>query len=61
VIGEDAIARVSPFDEADAVSVVRPGELVRVEETHGDYVRIVVPDGRLGWMSERLVERVVPR
>lgn len=61
VIGEDAIARVSPFDEADAVSVVRPGELVRVEETHGDYVRIVVPDGRQGWMATTLVERVVPR
>ncbi len=60
VVMEDAPARVSPFADAEAVTSLRAGEIVRVEDTHGEHVRALLPDGTRGWMARDAVESIVP-
>jgi len=52
--------RLSPFDSADSIGTIPEGELVTVEERHGDYLRIEARDHHFGWIQQKEIEPVIP-
>lgn len=48
----------SPADDATDVFALHEGLKVRITAESGDYVRIVLPDGKVGWVSSNTIERI---
>jgi tetratricopeptide (TPR) repeat protein len=59
-LAADLTLRIAPFDAAESRGTLTPGESVRVEERHGDFVRVRAEGGRTGWVPERGIGPVVP-
>jgi tetratricopeptide (TPR) repeat protein len=59
-IGSDLALRIAPFAEAESRGSVLTGEAVRLEERHGDFVRVRADGGRAGWVPMRSVGAVGP-
>jgi len=53
-------AHVAPAESSAASFDLKPGEIVRTGKAYGSFVRIVVPDGRTGWIRETSIESVIP-
>jgi hypothetical protein len=59
VMGKDAVLLLSPFDTAEHLGTLPEGELVTVEERHGEYFRIEGRDGQYGWLPGHALEPVI--
>ncbi len=57
----ETVARVSPFDAAEMVFELRPGETVEAIGTHDGYLEVQTQSGQRGWVESADIERVVPR
>ncbi|HVT10350.1 MAG TPA: hypothetical protein VHO67_22975, partial [Polyangia bacterium] len=60
VVGAGTVARVAPFDAAEAAFVAPEGSPVTVESHHQGYTRIRSDRGA-GWVPSSAVEPVLPR
>jgi hypothetical protein len=58
-LAPDLALRIAPFAGAESRGVLSVGESVRVEERHGEFLRVRAEGGRAGWVSEREVGAVV--
>jgi hypothetical protein len=59
VAPKEATLRISPIDGTETVGTVPEGELVTVEEIHGDYIYIEARDHHFGWVSKKDIEPVI--
>lgn len=59
VVTTDVTLRISPYDAAQSSGSLLTGELVRIENTHENYCYVRTPQGRVGWVSNQQVERIV--
>lgn len=53
-------ARIAPAANAAVSSDLKQGEIVRVEESYGQFVRVRAADGRTGWLPAREIEKIIP-
>jgi len=60
VTADNPAAHVAPADSSAASFELKPGEIVRTGKAYGSFVRIVVPDGRAGWIRETSIESIIP-
>jgi len=60
VLAPGLALRIAPFDAAQSRATLSPGEAVRVEERHGEFLRVRAEGGRTGWVPERALGAVVP-
>ena len=60
VVAKDAPLRLSPFDTSEQTGTIPEGELVTIEEQHGDYVWVDDKSVQSGWMQNKQVAPVVP-
>jgi uncharacterized protein YgiM (DUF1202 family) len=56
----DLALRIAPFAGAESRGTLSAGESVRLEQRHGEFVRVRSDGGRTGWVLEREVGAVVP-
>jgi tetratricopeptide (TPR) repeat protein len=54
----DAPLQISPFAGASVSAVLRPGEIVRVGERHGDYSFVRNEEGKSGWVRMQTIEKI---
>lgn len=59
-VGPAVTLRLAPFDGAEARAVLGAGESVRIEERHGDFVRVRAEGGRVGWAPASDIGAIVP-
>ena len=52
VLEAGVVLQVSPFEGAEAKGVLDPGETVRYERAHGDYVYVRTASGGGGWVND---------
>jgi tetratricopeptide (TPR) repeat protein len=57
----ETTARVSPFEAAETVFELRPGETVEAIGSHDGYLEVRTQGGQRGWVDGASIERVVPR
>jgi tetratricopeptide (TPR) repeat protein len=48
----------SPADDATDVFALHEGLKVRITAESGEYVRIVLPDGKVGWVNSKTIEMI---
>lgn len=60
IIGAQPVAHIAPAANAAPSFEVKPGELVRTEDTYGEFVRIRTSDGGSGWVAASQVEKIIP-
>lgn len=60
VSSSPAAARIAPAANASESFQVKPGEVVHVENTYGNFFRIHSTDGHVGWVSAAEIEKIVP-
>jgi hypothetical protein len=56
----EAGARIAPAESASLVFETKPGQLVALQKTYGNFVRVQTQDGRAGWLPISSVERILP-
>jgi tetratricopeptide (TPR) repeat protein len=59
VVVKQATLRLSPFDSAEQIGSLPEGELVTVEQTYKDYLRIEGRDDRFGWVQQKELQPVI--
>jgi len=60
IVGAQPVTHIAPAADAAPSFEVKPGELVRAEDTYGEFVRIRASDGRSGWVAASQVEKIIP-
>ena len=60
VVDKNVSALIAPFPGAQTVFSPAVGETVTIQETHGDFLRVVDHAGHAGWMSKAQVTPIVP-
>jgi hypothetical protein len=60
IVGTQPAARIAPATNAALSFELKPGELVKAENTYGAFVRIRAADGRSGWVSGAEIEKIIP-
>jgi Tetratricopeptide repeat len=60
VTAPDAMAGISPVTVAQPVFKLRPGEIVTLQKTHGDFALIKNHAGQEGWAKAGDIERIIP-
>jgi len=60
VVGSHPVAHIAPAIDAAMSFELKPGELVREENTYGNFVRVRSADGRSGWVAASEVEKIIP-
>lgn len=60
VVGSHSTLHIAPAIDAAASFELKPGELVREENTYGNFVRIRAADGHSGWVIASEVEKIIP-
>jgi tetratricopeptide (TPR) repeat protein len=60
VVDKNPAVLIAPFAEAQTQFVPIPGDTVRIEKAHNDYLRVVDGTGRSGWIAKSQVAPVVP-
>jgi hypothetical protein len=58
-VDKNPAALISPFPAAQLVFTPVPGDTVRIEQAHNDFLRIADGAGRSGWMAKNQLEPVV--
>jgi len=58
VVGEVVTAKNSPDEQAVNAFVIHEGLKVRLSDAVGDWVKITLADGKVGWVSSTNVERI---
>jgi tetratricopeptide (TPR) repeat protein len=59
VVAREATLRLSPFDDAERIGSLPEGELVTVEQSHNDYLRIEGRDNHFGWVQKKELQPVI--
>jgi tetratricopeptide (TPR) repeat protein len=59
VVDKNPAALISPFPAAQSVFTPIPGDTVRIEESHNDFLRVVDGAGHSGWMANSQLAPVV--
>jgi tetratricopeptide (TPR) repeat protein len=59
-LGQNLGLHIAPFEAAESRGTLAAGEIVRIEERHGDFVRVRAEDGRSGWVPQQQIGAVVP-
>jgi tetratricopeptide (TPR) repeat protein len=59
IVAKTATLRLSPFDDAEQIGSLPEGELVTVEESHDDYLRIEGRDNHFGWVRKKELQPVI--
>jgi hypothetical protein len=60
IVGAQPAVRIAPAANAAPSFELKPGEIVRAENTYGSFVRIRAADGRSGWVASAEVEKILP-
>lgn len=58
VIVDRVDVKSSPADDGEEVFALHEGIKVRITESSGEYVRILLADGKVGWLHMEAVERI---
>ena len=61
VLSPDLALRIAPFAEAEPGAALSIGERVRVEQRHGDFLRVRADSERAGWVPAASVGAIAPR
>jgi tetratricopeptide (TPR) repeat protein len=59
ILTKDTTLRLSPFDSAERIGSLPEGDLVTVEESHDDYVRVAGRNNVFGWVEKKSVAPVI--
>jgi len=59
VISPHATAFIAPASSAAAAFELKPGEVVRAEQTYGQFVQVRASDGRAGWLPDSAIESII--
>ena len=59
VLTADAPLRISPYDTATAAGTLAAGETLRVQKRYGSYFYVRTQQGRMGWVADSQVEKIV--
>jgi len=60
VADKDVDLRVSPYEEAEALGTLRPGQVVWITRSFDGFVMVRRPGGGAGWVPRTTVEPVTP-
>ena len=60
IVGNQPVAHLAPAANSAASFDLKPGEVVCVEDSYGNFVRIHATDGRSGWVARSEVQKIIP-
>jgi hypothetical protein len=60
IVGAQPVAHLAPAANSATSFSPKPGEIVRAENTYGNFVRVRAADGRSGWVAAAEVEKIIP-